>query len=184
MGTVRSKIKHLQMKVEETPKREQELLSLNRDYENIREIYNSILNRKLEAEIAVSLEKKQKGEQFRVIDPAKIPELPVEPDVRKIILFTLILGLGLGSGLAYLREMTDTSFKSPDELENDVRLPILTTVPFIFTQNELKGCRRRNLLFAASLAAAFVSCFIGIIVASKGVGSAFEYLKTVVANTL
>ena len=63
--------------VDETPKREQELLSIKRDYENLKETYNSLLKRKLEADIAVSMEKKQKGEQFRVIDPAKIPTIPL-----------------------------------------------------------------------------------------------------------
>ena len=59
--------------MENTPKREQELQSLQRDYHNIQESYNSLLNRKLEANIAVNMEKKQKGEQFEIIDRALYP---------------------------------------------------------------------------------------------------------------
>ncbi|GAF83886.1 unnamed protein product, partial [marine sediment metagenome] len=113
---VHSRIEMYQHRVEETPKREQELLSLSRDYDNLKSLYNSMLGRKLEAEIAVSMEKKQKGEQFRVIDPAKIPVRPVEPDARKIILMALVLGLGLGCGLAYLKDFMDTSYKVPEDL--------------------------------------------------------------------
>ena len=80
----RSQINSLKSKVEDMPRREQELLSLNRDYDNLKGLYSSLLNRKLEADIAVSLERKQKGEQFRVIDPAKMPLNPVKPDVKKI----------------------------------------------------------------------------------------------------
>ena len=58
--------------MEDTPKREQELFSIQRDYQNLKELYDSLQKRKLEADIAVSMEKKQKGEQFRIIDPAKV----------------------------------------------------------------------------------------------------------------
>ena len=68
-----------QKRVEDTPKREQELFSVQRDYENLKGLYDSLLKRKLEADIAVSMEKKQKGEQFKVIDPAKDPHLPGGP---------------------------------------------------------------------------------------------------------
>ncbi len=51
-----------QARVENTPKREQELLSLRRDYQNIQTTYDSLLERKLESEIAVNMEHKQKGE--------------------------------------------------------------------------------------------------------------------------
>ena len=102
---VKSHIELYQRRVEETPKREQELLSLTRDYENLKALHSSLLNRKLEAELAVSMERKQKGEQFRILDPAKASSSPVEPNIRKIIMLTLALGLGLGGGMAYLMEM-------------------------------------------------------------------------------
>ena len=73
-----------QKRIENTPKREQELLSLKRDYENILATHNSLLARKLEAEIAVNMERKQKGEQFRVLDSARLPEKPIKPDMKKL----------------------------------------------------------------------------------------------------
>ena len=78
-----------QKRVADTPKREQELFTLNRDYENLKEVYKLLLMRKLEAKIAISMEKKQKAERFRIIDPAKIPTIPVKPDIRKMILLTI-----------------------------------------------------------------------------------------------
>ena len=88
-----------QQRIERTPKREEELIALNRDYNNIQESYSSLLNRKLEAEIAVNMERKQKGEQFRVIDSAKLPMRPAEPDLRRILVITVLLGLLLGGGV-------------------------------------------------------------------------------------
>jgi protein tyrosine kinase modulator len=179
IGKVKSQIKWYQTKVEETPKREQELLSLQRDYSNLKELYNSLLNRKLEAEIAVSMEKKQKGEQFRVIDPAKIPTRPIEPDVRKIILITLALGLGLGGALAYLTEIMDTSYKTPDEAEKELDMPILVSIPLRYTDRELRLIKRKQRLAYASVSVGFVLSAIGIVIATKGVDQTINYIKNI-----
>jgi hypothetical protein len=174
---VQRKMEHLNAKIEETPRREQELLSMNRDYQNIREIYNSILNRKLEAEIAVSMEKKQKGEQFRVIDPAKISRLPVEPDVRKIILLTVFLGLGLGCGLAYARELMDTSYKAPEELELSLQVPVLASLPVLCAEDESRRLRVKKMLTVSSLAFGFSASALAIVVASKGFQSTIGFFQ-------
>ena len=62
-------------------------------YNDIQESYSSLLSRKLEAEISVNMERKQKGEQFRIIDAARLPQKPVSPDMRKLFLLTVALGL-------------------------------------------------------------------------------------------
>jgi polysaccharide chain length determinant protein (PEP-CTERM system associated) len=126
----RVQIKEYQRKIEDTPKREQELLLLNRNYDNLKALYNSLLTRKLEAEISVSMEKKQKGEQFKVIDPAKVPTRPIKPDTRKVFLLALLFGIGLGCGLAYLVEAGDTSYKMPEDVEKELDLPVLVSLPF------------------------------------------------------
>ncbi|MDY6950013.1 MAG: XrtA system polysaccharide chain length determinant [Thermodesulfobacteriota bacterium] len=178
---VQSQTKWYQKKVEETPKREQELLSLKRDYGNLRELYNSLLNRKLEAQIAVSMEKKQKGEQFRVIDPAKIPTRPVEPDLRRILLLTLAVGLGLGGGLAFLTEMMDTSYKTPEEVEKDLKLPVLVSMPIKYTEKEIKIKRLKRLLALVSVGLAFALSVTGIFLALKGVDASLAYLRKILS---
>lgn len=120
-----------QKRVENTPKREQELLSLRRDYENVQSTYNSLLARKLEAEIAVNMERKQQGEQFRVLDPAKLPQNPVKPDMRKLFILVLGAGLAVGGGIVFLLEYLDQSFKRPDDIEAELSLPVLCTIPQI-----------------------------------------------------
>ncbi len=169
-----------QKRVDATPQREQELLSLNRDYDNLKNLYNSMLNRKLEAEIAVSMERKQKGEQFRVIDPAKIPESPVEPDMKKILMLTLVLGLGLGGGLAYLVEAVDTSYKNPQELEKELELPVLVSVPIRFTKKELKMAKIKEAVAYGSICAGFVFSAIAIVVGVKGVDKTVELVRGLV----
>ncbi|MCP4368943.1 MAG: protein GumC, partial [Deltaproteobacteria bacterium] len=129
ISDILKQIKIYEVRVEETPKREQELLSLRRDYENINETYNSLLERKLEAELAVNLEKKQQGEQFRIIDPAKMPKRPSEPDMKKLFMIFIAAGLGIGGGLVFLLEYLDSSFRRPDDIESYLGLSVLATVP-------------------------------------------------------
>jgi len=179
IAKVASEIRWYQVKVEETPKREQELLSLNRDYQNMKDLYDSLLKRKLEAEIAVSMEKKQQGEQFRVIDPAKEPQLPIEPDLGKLLLITLVLALGIGGGLAYLVEMTDTSYRTPEDLETDIGVPVLLTMPMRYTEAEIARYKRRQVFAGISVGVGFVLCAILIIVAAWGVDYSLNYLKSV-----
>jgi polysaccharide chain length determinant protein (PEP-CTERM system associated) len=112
---IKSQINTYQERVERTPKREEELLALNRDYSNIQASYNSLLNRKLEAEIALNMEKKQKGEQFRIIDPARIPYEPISPDMRRLFMVVLAGGLGVGTGLIFLLDFLNSSLKDPEK---------------------------------------------------------------------
>ena len=183
INETRFQIKSYKKMVGETPKREQELLSLRRNYDNLQELYNSLLARKLEAEIAVSMEKKQKGEQFRVVDPAKVPSSPVEPDVRKIILLTLALGLGLGGGLAFLKETLDTSFKIPNDIEDELHLPILVSLPIQKTKQELTRVRLKNILAYTATGLVFILSAMGIVIGSKGMDKTMEFVRNLLSGT-
>ncbi len=179
---IESQIKYYQSKVEETPKREQELLSLNRDYENVKELYNSLLNRKLEAQIAVSMERKQKGEQFRIIDLAQIPQRPVTPNIPKAILLAIFLGLAVGCGLTYLAEAMDGSYKRADEVISDLELPVLVSLPLKYNNLELKSRKRKTFLAFASLGIGFIISAIAIVFALKGIDTTLAYIMKIIPH--
>lgn len=96
-------------------------------------LYNKLLNRKLESEISVNMEKKQIGEQFRIIDQAKLPRRPILPDLKRIFMMTMGIGFALGCGLAYLLEFLDSSYKKPEKVEEDFNIPIIATIPAIYS---------------------------------------------------
>jgi len=177
IARTKERIDLYQRRVEETPRIEQQALTLKRDYDNLRDLYDSLLDRKLEAEIAVSMEKKQKGEQFRILDPAKTPEIPVEPDVRRILLLTLAIALGLGGGVGYLREMTDRSYKAPQEAREHLGLPILISLPYVFTEMEKRSQKRRAWLKATGVAAGFAIAAAGILLTSEGLDKTAAMVK-------
>ncbi len=128
-----------QERVENTPAREQQLLTLNRDYDNLKANYNSLLNRKLEAQLSENLEKRQKGERFRIVDSANLPQVPFSPDKKNILLIALILGAGTGVGIAVLIEFMITGFRKPQEVEDVIGLPVFATIPNFFSSAPKKG---------------------------------------------
>ena len=177
-----SQIKWYQTLVENTPKREQELMSLNRDYNNLRETYNSLLSRKLEAELAVSMERKQKGEQFRILDPAKVPIRPFKPNMRRILLMSVFLGFALGCGLAYLRETMDTSFRRPEEIEEMLQVPVLASLPFALNPREVKRIKAKKILTVLGVSLGFIIAAVLLVVSIKGVDATMEFIKTIMDN--
>ena len=123
----------LQGRVERIPAREQQMTALVRDYENTKGNYQNLLNKKLDAQLAENLEKRQKGEQFKVIDPANLPLKPFKPDRNRIILFGLAIGLGSGGGLVLLLEYIDASFRKDEDVYAVLGLPVLVSIPKIRT---------------------------------------------------
>jgi len=177
ISKINGQIKDYQQRVEQTPKHEQELLTLQRDYKNIQESYNSLLNRKLEAEIAVNMEKKQKGEQFSIIDPARLPEKPVSPNMRRLFLLVLAAGLGSGAGLVMLLDFFDTSLRKPEYFEADLGIPVLATVPRIFQPKEIRRRRLNWILTGVSIVVA-LGLFAGFATLTfKGPELTFEAVR-------
>lgn len=124
-------ISDIQGRVERVPERELQMTGMMRDYENTKANYQSLLNKKLDAQLSENLEKRQKGEQFRILDPANLPTKPFKPDRTKIVLVGLALGLGGGVGLVFLLESIDASFRKPEDVYDAVGLPVFASVPRI-----------------------------------------------------
>jgi uncharacterized protein involved in exopolysaccharide biosynthesis len=120
-----------QSRVENTPRIEQELATLTRDYGLLKANYQSLLDKKIQARMAENLERRQMGEQFTVLDPARLPEKPYKPDPRRVMLIGVFLGLVFGCGLAYMRETGDRSFHRMEDIEKALGFPVIATIPRI-----------------------------------------------------
>ena len=128
---IKAKIAEFQMRVENAPARELGMANITRDYQNNKETYQSLLRKSQEAQQAENLERRQKGEQFKVIDPARIPGKPFKPNIPRIILFGFLLGMCSGFGMAIFREQMDRSFRDAEDLETTLGFKVLANIPKI-----------------------------------------------------
>ena len=118
-------------RIEGTTQREQEMAAMMQEYNNTRLLYDTLIKKSEDAQQAENLERRQKGEQFRVIDPARMPEKPVQPDIPKVLLIGLFAGLGCGLGGIFIREQLDRSFRDPEDAEVTLGLKVLANIPRI-----------------------------------------------------
>jgi len=146
---LRKKIELYQQRIENTPKREQELIDLTRDYENLKQTYDSLLQRKLEAEQAAALERRQQGEQFRIVDQANPPEMPIKPNLTKILPIIFVLAFGGGFGLAFALDFISTKFYDPDDVVKAFHLPVLACIPLLLTDEEIKRRKSKEIRYIA-----------------------------------
>jgi polysaccharide chain length determinant protein (PEP-CTERM system associated) len=142
----RTHIAEYEQKIANSAQREQALMVLTRDYESTRQDYASLLERQMRAKLAENLEKRQKAEQFKVLDPARSPTRPWKPDRLKLFMMGLVLGLGVGGGAVFLAEYQDRSFRNSAELKQYTALPVLATIPLMMTVSEQHVRRRKKLL--------------------------------------
>lgn len=150
---LRHQIAVYQSRVDNTPVRGIELSKISRTYEITLKKYQDLLAKGLDSELSENMEKKQKGEQFQVLDPANFPLKPLRPNRPMIILFGLLAGLAGGFGLAFIWDNLDTSFKRSDELTGYVNIPLLATIPALVTRGTVLDERRaQGMLVFASIA--------------------------------
>ena len=145
-----------QGRVENTFTSEQQLQSLTRDYGVMQQQYQLLLNKKIEAQLGQSLEKRQKGERFHVLDPASFPESPSKPNRRALSLGGVFGSLALALGLPILLAQMDTSFHGADELTG-YALPVFAVIPQAQTLDVVRRRRRYRVRVLALSAAALVA---------------------------
>ena len=126
---LQQQIKTLQARIQLSPMVQQEFKALTRDYQTALNFYNELLKKRDEAQMATELERRQQGENFRMLDPPSFPEQPSFPNRGPFALGGLAVGLGLGAGLAYLVELRDKSLRKLRDVEVYLGVPTLAVIP-------------------------------------------------------
>ena len=147
-----------QQRVEMAPTRESEMTELTRDYETLQKQYTSLLSKKEDSQISANLERRQIGEQFKLLDPARLPERPTSPNRQQINIFGLVAGLAIGIALIVLVELRDTSFKTDEDLLSVLGLPVLAVVPLMQSNTERRRNSRLRLVLNLGFGATVAGC--------------------------
>ena len=149
-------ISNYQARLDNAPKREQEYLDATRDYQGTKELYQTLSRKYDDALLAESMEQRQKGEQFRILDSALPSGTPAAPRRSRLLIASLALSLVLGAGAMVLAELLDTSFHSSRDLRAYTTVPILVNIPRIVTGADLRRRRWRFRLAAVGVLGALV----------------------------
>jgi polysaccharide chain length determinant protein (PEP-CTERM system associated) len=143
-----------QAKVDALPSRESELVELTRDYSTLQQTYTTLLAKYEDSKVAANLERRQIGEQFKVLDSASLPQRPYNLKKRLTALAGGVAGgIALGLGLVGFLEYRDTTFKREEDVLRVLTLPVLALVPSITTEEERDADRRRHRKWVAALTA-------------------------------
>jgi polysaccharide chain length determinant protein (PEP-CTERM system associated) len=139
-------------RIEAAPQLEAQLTELMRDYQTIQDQYTSLLRKSEDSKIAVNLERRQIGEQFKVIDGARLPERPFSPDRLRMNLLGLLGGLAFGLALVALLEYRDTSFRTDEDIVTALALPALAVIPKMISSAEARRMKRKKVVVGVSAA--------------------------------
>jgi len=120
------------------PRQQEELARLTRDKAINERIYAMLLERLESAKITESLDNSENRTKFRIIEPARLPLVPVKPNKIKFNFLGLLLGGMTGFGFVYLLEYADSSFKREEDLRKSFGYPVLGTISKIVTEDDLK----------------------------------------------
>jgi polysaccharide chain length determinant protein (PEP-CTERM system associated) len=147
--TIRRNIAALQSRLDQGPRRDQELVTLTRDYDNLKDQYNELQKKKMEADISQDLEMRMKGATFQILDPANLPKKPFKPKIGKIFGLAFLMAGFLGFGGAIGLEKMDLSLRGVTDFKHFFDIPILASIPILET---LEIDRRPNLRRKAIIA--------------------------------
>ena len=118
-----------QRRIERLPVREQEMAEVTRDYEMAKTNYKSLLDKKMAAEMALDMEKRQQSERFDVVNRAELPGKPIKPNKPLLYGASGIVGLMLALAFGFSAELRKNVILGEWELPAGTL--VLARLPFI-----------------------------------------------------
>lgn len=164
-GAALGQISSLTSRVGRAPSVEQELSVFERDLDKLRESYQDLQKKHMEAKQSEALESQQKGRQFKVVDEARFPERPYSPNRQMLVGGSLLVGLLIGLMAIFITEHLDHSIRDDDDLAAFANQTVLTIIPRFKMEGD--QIRRTNFIKMGIAAAALVGGAILVVILIK-----------------
>jgi len=155
---VRATISSYQARVEAVPARESEMTEMMRDYQTLQGLYTSLLAKKEDSKLSANLERRQIGEQFKLLDAARLPEKPFSPNRVRLTSMGMAAGLALGLVLIAFLEYRDSTFENDREVMRVMGLPVLAVVPMMQSAAEKRRAFKTRVFVGAACSATVIVC--------------------------
>ena len=177
---ISAQIMEIQQRLAETPRVAEQLAALDREYQHLFASYQEFSNKRLEAGVAANMERRQKGEQFRILESAYPPPRPTSPDRLMIVVVGLMFGIALGAGLAMVLELLDSSFHGARQLQATLRFPVLASIPGIVLESDRSAMRRRRIRNAVAAVAVTCVALAGAVAGNWSVNGIPGFVQTII----
>lgn len=161
LNELRGQIGTYQARLDAMPTRETELVALTRDYDTLQGVYTDLLAKRENSKVAANLERRQIGEQFKILDPAFRPETAFSPNRRFIALAGVAGGLALGVAIIVLMELREKTYRSDTDIQQSLKLPVLAMIPRM--PNAEERARRRRLMVWGTSAAVVMLAVMAVV---------------------
>jgi polysaccharide chain length determinant protein (PEP-CTERM system associated) len=127
----------------EAPLRQQRLDAIEREGEMLTREILDLENRLQQSGLVADMERRDQGQQFRLIDSASLPVSPSSPNRLKISLGGIGGGIALGLALAFLMDSRARSFYTEQQLSQRFGVPLTIGLPMLYTPRETRRLSRR-----------------------------------------
>lgn len=151
-----------QGRLDAAPMRQSELTALLRDYDTVSSQYKDLLTNSQAAEMSEDLERRQGGEQFKLVEEARVPQRPASPRRPLIVVGGAAAGLALGLALLGFFEFNGRSLRQKDDVGIALGLPVLAVVPVMPTTRERRVQRLRTHLASAAVTVLAVATVVAV----------------------
>ncbi len=149
---IKKTIDNLNASIKGMPALRQEMNELVRGYDVNKTLYEQRLKEKAKADLMKEMSLDAKTNPFNIIEPARISYEPVKAVKIKIVGMGIVMGLGLGVGLIIGLEKIDPRFKTIEEVQEYLSIPVLGMIPTITTYTEIKRDFRKKIIVSSSFA--------------------------------
>jgi uncharacterized protein involved in exopolysaccharide biosynthesis len=136
---IADQIKVYQSRVAISPEVEEKYKQLTRDYDTAQKFYADLLAKRSTSEMATDMERRQQGEQMRLLNPASLPDAPSFPNRWLFAGGGLGAGLVFGLALALWLELRDKSIRNEADVEASLQMPVLVSLPWVTGEEVTNG---------------------------------------------
>lgn len=149
-GDTKAKLAQLRAAASREPQIEAEMKKLNRDYEIIRNAYQTMVSKREKAALSENVDATG-STQFRVIDPPRASLRPIFPNRQTLALFVLLVALTAGAAAAFLMVQMVPTIDNPGLLRNATQRPFLGSITLLANDDTLRQARGARLGFGSAL---------------------------------
>jgi len=151
VGEYTERIEGLEGSLDKVVALENEHRELIRGLTSMKEKHALLLTRMESADLGRKADTNAERVRFRVIDPPRAPVEPSGPNRVFLSAGVLLVGLGVGLGLAFLMSQLRPTYDERQMMSDSLGLPVLGSVNMVWTSDQIRARKMRNVSFVSTL---------------------------------